>query len=52
MPVFGVAALWLLDRPGFMLVVGSPLGWAALALSVALAALGHVLIARIASVDP
>ena len=52
MPVFGVAALWLLDRPGFMLVVGSPLGWAALALSVVLAALGHVLIARIASVDP
>jgi tight adherence protein B len=52
MPVFGVAALWLLDRPGFMLVVGSPLGWAALALSVAFAALGHVLIARIASVDP
>ena len=52
MPVFGVAALWLLDRSGFMLVVGSPLGWAALALSVALAALGHVLIARIASVDP
>lgn len=52
MPVFGVAALWVLDRPGFMLVVGSPLGWAALALSVVLAALGHVLIARIASVDP
>ena len=52
MPVFGVAALWLLDRPGFMLVVGSPLGWAALALSVVLAALGHVLIARIAAVDP
>ena len=52
MPVFGVAALWLLDRPGFMLVVGSPLGWAALVLSVVLAALGHVLIARIASVDP
>ena len=52
MPAFGVAALWLLDRPGFMLVVGSPLGWAALVLSVVLAALGHVLIARIAAVDP
>jgi tight adherence protein B len=52
MPAFGVAALWLLDRAGFMLVVGSPLGWAALVLSVVLAALGHVLIARIASVDP
>ena len=44
MPAFGVAALWLLDRAGFMLVVGSPLGWAALVLSVVLAALGHVLI--------
>ena len=52
MPVFGVAALWLLDRPGFMLVVGSLLGWAALVLSVVLAALGHALIARIAAVDP
>ncbi len=52
MPAFGVAALWLLDRQGFMLVVGSPLGWAALGLSVVLAALGHLLIARIASVDP
>jgi tight adherence protein B len=52
MPAFGVAALWLLDRPGFMLVVESPLGWAALVLSVVLAALGHVLIARIAAVDP
>jgi tight adherence protein B len=52
MPVFGVAALWLLDRPGFMLVFESPLGWAALVLSVVLAALGHVLIARIAAVDP
>ncbi|MGH3075134.1 MAG: hypothetical protein ACRDQC_09415 [Gaiellales bacterium] len=52
MPAFGVAALWLLDRPGFMLVVASPLGWAALILSIVLAALGHVLIARIASVDP
>lgn len=52
MPAFGVAALWLVDRPGFMLVVGSLLGWAALVLSIVLAALGHVLIARIASVDP
>lgn len=52
MPAFGVAALWLLDRPGFVLVVASPLGWAALILSIVLAALGHLLIARIASVDP
>ena len=30
MPAFGLAALWLPDRPGFGLVVGSPLGWVAL----------------------
>lgn len=52
MPGFGIAALWLLDRPGFGLVVGSPLGWAALLLSVGLAAVGHMLIARIAEVEP
>jgi tight adherence protein B len=52
MPAFGIAALWLLDRPGFHLVVGSPLGWAALLLSVLLAGLGHVLIARIAAIEP
>jgi tight adherence protein B len=52
MPAFGIAALWLLDRPGFGLVVGSPFGWAALLVSALLAALGHVLIARIAMVEP
>jgi len=52
MPAFGLAALWLLDRPGFGLVVRSPLGWAALLASASLAGLGHVLIARIAAVDP
>ena len=52
MPAFGIAALWLLDRTGFGLVVGSPLGWAALLLSALLAVLGHVLIARIAAVEP
>jgi tight adherence protein B len=51
MPAFGIAALWLLDRPGFGLVVGSPFGWAALLVSALLAALGHVLIARIAMVE-
>jgi Flp pilus assembly protein TadB len=30
----------------------SPIGWAALVVSVLLAALGHVLIHRIAAVDP
>ena len=52
MPAFGLAALWLLDRPGLGLVVASPLGWAALLLSALLAGIGHVLIARIAAVDP
>jgi tight adherence protein B len=52
MPAFGLAALWLLDRPGFGLVLGSALGWAALLVSGLLAALGHVLIARIAAIEP
>jgi tight adherence protein B len=52
MPAFGIGALWLLDRPGFRLVLGSPLGWAALLGSVLLAAAGHVLIRRIASIEP
>jgi tight adherence protein B len=52
MPVFGIGALWLLDRPGFGLVVGSPAGWAAIAASAVLAAAGHVLIRRIAAVEP
>ncbi len=52
MPALGVASLYLADRPGFELLVRSPLGWAALALSAGMAALGHALIARIAEVDP
>jgi tight adherence protein B len=52
MPAFGLAALWLLDRPGFGLVLASPLGWAALLVSALLAGLGHVLIARIAAIEP
>jgi tight adherence protein B len=52
MPAFGIAALWLLDRTGLGIVVGSRLGWAALLLSALLAVLGHVLIARIAAVEP
>jgi len=52
MPALGVAALYLADRPGFDLLVRSPLGWVALAMSAGLAALGHVLIRRLAEVDP
>jgi tight adherence protein B len=52
MPVFGIGSLWLLDRPGLGLVMRSPIGWAALVVSALLAALGHVLIRRIAAVDP
>jgi tight adherence protein B len=52
MPAFGIGALWLLDRPGLGLVLGSPLGWAALMLSVVLAGIGHALIARISAVEP
>lgn len=52
MPGLGVAALYLADRPGFDLLVRSPLGWLALAASAGLAAAGHVLIRRLAEVDP
>ena len=51
MPAFGVGALWLLDRSGFGLVLGSPLGWAALLGSAILAAAGHLLIRRIAAIE-
>ena len=51
MPAFGVGALWLLDRSGFGLVLGSPLGWAALLGSAVLAAAGHLLIRRIAAIE-
>jgi tight adherence protein B len=52
MPALGVVALYLADRPGFDLLVRSPLGWVALAMSAGLAAVGHVLIRRLAEVDP
>jgi tight adherence protein B len=52
MPALGVVALFLADRPGFDLLVRSPLGWLALAMSAGLAAVGHVLIRRLAEVDP
>jgi tight adherence protein B len=52
MPALGVAALYVADRPGFDLLVGSPLGWLALAASAGLAAVGHQLISRLSEVDP
>jgi tight adherence protein B len=52
MPGLGVAALFLADRPGFDLLVRSPVGWLALGMSAGLAAVGHVLIRRLAEVDP
>jgi tight adherence protein B len=52
MPGLGLAALYLADRPGFDLLVRSPVGWLALGVSAGLAAVGHVLIRRLAEVDP
>lgn len=52
MPALGVAALCVADRPGFDLLVRSPLGWLALAASAGLATIGHVLITRLSEVDP
>ncbi|HUZ84428.1 MAG TPA: type II secretion system F family protein, partial [Gaiellales bacterium] len=48
MPGFGLAALWLVDRPGLHMLFSTPLGWASLGLSALLAAAGDVLIRRIA----
>lgn len=52
MPALGVAALFVADRPGFDLLVRSPLGWVALAASAGMAAIGHALITRLSEVDP
>jgi tight adherence protein B len=52
MPALGVAALYVADRPGFDLLVRSPLGWLALLASAGMAALGHALIVRLSAVDP
>lgn len=52
MPLVAMAALWLLDRPALTALLASPLGWAALAFSAVLVLVGHLLIARIAAVDP
>jgi tight adherence protein B len=52
MPVLGVLALWVVDRPAAELLVGSWAGWLAMAMSAGLTAAGQVLIGRIARVDP
>jgi tight adherence protein B len=52
MPALGLISLYVADRPGLDLLVRSPLGWLALAVSAGLAALGHMLIVRMSEVDP
>jgi tight adherence protein B len=52
MPALGLVSLYVADRPGLDLLVRSPLGWLALAVSAGLAALGHMLIVRMSEVDP
>ena len=52
MPLVAMAALWLLDRPALTALLASPLGWAAVAFSAVLVLVGHLLIGRIAAVDP
>jgi tight adherence protein B len=50
MPPAALVCLWLIDRGAVRLLVVSPLGWCALAVSAALTAAGFVLISRIARV--
>lgn len=50
MPAFGLAALWLVDRPGLALLATTWAGRAALILALLLAGVGHLLIRRIAAV--
>jgi tight adherence protein B len=52
MPVLGLAALWLLDHAAVTALLESPIGWAALLLSAAMAALGNLMIRRLAAVEP
>jgi tight adherence protein B len=52
MPLLGVASLFVADRPGFDLLVRSPIGWAALVVSAAMTAAGHALIRRLSEADP
>jgi tight adherence protein B len=50
LPVVGLGALYLVDRPAVSGLIRSPFGWAALAASAGLTALAHVVIRRIARV--
>ncbi|HEU0193703.1 MAG TPA: type II secretion system F family protein [Gaiellales bacterium] len=50
MPVGGLAALWLIDRPALATLAESVFGWCALGLSAAMTAAGLVLIQRLATV--
>jgi hypothetical protein len=51
LPALGLLALRAADPAAFALLLSSPLGWAALTASAALALAGHVLIRRLAAVD-
>jgi tight adherence protein B len=52
MPVLAVAALWAVDRPAALLLVGTWPGWLALALSAGMTACGQLLVGRLSRVDP
>jgi Flp pilus assembly protein TadB len=52
MPVFGVMALRVVDPAGFALLVGTLVGWATLLVSAAMTLVGHVLMRRLAAVEP
>jgi tight adherence protein B len=51
LPALGLLALRAADPAAFALLLSSPLGWAALTASAALALAGHLLIRRLATVD-
>ncbi len=52
MPAFGVMALRVVDPPGFELLVGTLVGLTTLVASAVLTVVGHVLMRRLAAVEP
>ena len=52
MPALGLVALWVVDRTAVTELLSSPFGWAALALSGGMAAMGNLMIRRLAAVEP
>ncbi|MGN6379621.1 MAG: type II secretion system F family protein [Gaiellales bacterium] len=52
MPLLGVVALWLVDRPAAETLLMTWVGWIAILCSAALTIAGQLLIGRIARVDP